>query len=78
MYFSKKSFTDTISECQIVWIQICLQRLPIYDKIKDIPADAKIVPIMAFFRAVIRSSSAIMVLYDSSLYLTAASINFRR
>ena len=42
----------------------------------SLPADANIVPIMAFFSAVIRSSSAITDLYDSSLYLTAASMNF--
>lgn len=42
----------------------------------DLPAEANIVPIMAFFRAVILSSSAIIDLYDSSLYLTDASMNF--
>ena len=42
-----------------------------------LPADAKIVHIMAFFNAVILSSSWMIVLYDSSLYLEAASMNLR-
>ena len=43
----------------------------------SLPADAKIVQIMAFFNAVILSSSWMIVLYDSSLYLEAASMNLR-
>ena len=40
------------------------------------PADAKTVQMRAFFKAVILSASATRVLYESSLYLTADSINF--
>ena len=45
---------------------------------KSLPAEAKMVHMRAFFNAVILSSSATMVLYDSSLYLWAASMNLRR
>ena len=41
------------------------------------PAEARMVQIMAFLRAVILSSSWMTVLYDSSLYLEAASMNLR-
>jgi len=43
-----------------------------------LPADARMVQMSAFFSAVIRSDSAIIDLYDNSLYRWAASINFRR
>lgn len=45
---------------------------------QDLPADARMVQIKAFLRAVSLSSSAMMVLYDNSLYRWAASMNFLR
>ena len=41
-----------------------------------LPAEASIVQIRAFFRASNLSFSATIDLYDSSLYLWAASMNF--